>query len=67
VVNFKIMVLWDVTPHSSVDRYQHFGGIFCPHLQEQLYNITSPMTVTLNSRVNNTQMGVRNMCMTTEA
>jgi hypothetical protein len=55
-MNIKIVVLWDVTKHGSVDRYQRFGEIFCAHLLEELHNITSQMSVTLISSENDTQM-----------
>jgi hypothetical protein len=29
----KIMVSWDVVPCDLMDRYQHFEGTCCPHLQ----------------------------------
>jgi hypothetical protein len=35
VVNLKIMVFWDVTQYSLVDRYQHFTETYCLHLQER--------------------------------
>jgi hypothetical protein len=30
-MNIKIMVFWDVTPCSLVDRYQNFGKTWCFH------------------------------------
>jgi hypothetical protein len=32
-VKIQVQVIWVVTPHSFVVGYQHFGGIYCLHLQ----------------------------------
>jgi hypothetical protein len=32
-MRLKIVVFWDVTPCTLVNRYQRFGGICCLHLQ----------------------------------
>jgi hypothetical protein len=32
-VNMKITALWDVILHILEERYQHFGGTCCLHLQ----------------------------------
>jgi hypothetical protein len=55
MVDIKITVLWDVTPHSSVDRFPKFWRNLLPPSTEQLHNIISQMAVTLISRVNNSQ------------
>jgi hypothetical protein len=34
-VNKSDKVFWDMTPCNVVGIYSHFGGIYCPHLQDK--------------------------------
>jgi hypothetical protein len=35
---FKAVVLWVLAPDSLFDGYEHFGGMYCNHLQGRIFN-----------------------------